>query len=385
MEKHFYGKPNYSRHEILHKPFHDEMIQIAFRKRKNTADRRWRFKGIDYFHVIKILYLIRQKYFFTRFLNFLQYKRYAYKKAIVKYIPPSVQIESSTGCALKCPGCLVGRQNANGHPLKINFSGYDLLQKEIDLIAKKSFQVYFHIHAEPLLNENFFEASRYAVSKGLWTGIHTNFYPNIEHLSEKLIDSKLCNLVVSIDGATQETYEKYRVGGNVEKVFDKIRDLAELKKKRNTVFPWITAKFLVFEHNWHEIKLFKKRAVENGANEVVFLSGFANGIYESGMPCTEYEFNLDLLTWEKVSFPKTCPFLWDDLRIDIEGSLMPCGNGFDDRHKFFKYENQSDNSLMLEQFNAVSFVKMRNYFLGKKHVDDLPEPCRDCEMVKRYN
>ena len=361
------------------------MIRIAFPERLNADKRRWRLKKLDKFHQLKLLYFIRQKYSFSRLVNFITYKREAHKKAVVNYLPPSVQIESSTGCALQCPGCLIGTQNATGHPGKIQFTSLSLFKKEIDLIFKKCLQIYFHMHAEPLLNEDFFEASKYASSKGLWTGIHTNLYPNIDELPEKILDAGLCNLVISIDGATQETYEKYRIGGDVEMVFRKMQRIANLKKDRKSKYPWITAKFLVFEHNWHEIKLFKEKAIQHGADEVLFITGFANGTYKSGRPCTEYEFNLDTLCWKPFILPGKCPFIWEDLRIDTDGGLLPCGNGFSDNHKFFKYGHESDKTSMVTQFNAPDFVKMRNFFLDKSKPAVFPEPCGRCEIVNRFN
>lgn len=36
----------------------------------------------------------------------------------------------------------------------------------------------------------------------------------------KTIESGLHRLIISIDGATQESYEKYRIGGNLSKVIE---------------------------------------------------------------------------------------------------------------------------------------------------------------------
>jgi hypothetical protein len=131
--------------------------------------------------------------------------------------------------------------------------------------------------------------------------------PTIPDLAAKLIDANLCNLVASIDEATQETYEKYRRGGNAEVAFERIREIADLKRKRRSPLPWITAKFLVFDHNWHEIGAFKERAIEAGANDALFVSGFANGRYDTGRAATEVEFDLNALAWTRRELPHACP------------------------------------------------------------------------------
>ena len=381
----FYAPPQFTAPEIRGTVFHKEILAIAFPGRNNIETRRWRLRKLNKFRFSKLLFLLQQKDFVSRTINYFRYKQQAHKTAIINYVPPSAQMESSTGCLLKCPGCLVGTQNATGHPAKINFTRLEVLKKEIDLIAKKCFQLYFHMHAEPLLNPSFFEACRYAVSKGLWTGIHSNLMPVIPDLPEKIIDSGLCNLVVSIDGATQETYEKYRTGGDLAIILGKIKNIAALKKQKKTTYPWITAKFLVFEHNWHEIKMFKEIALENGADEVIFISGYANGIYASGMACTEYEFNLDELAWKPFKLPERCPYLWEDLRIDTDGGLFPCGNAYRDQDKFFVPQGAADLTPVIEQLNTPAYLQMRRFFLGLTGNENLPEPCNTCQLVKNFS
>ncbi len=47
----------------------------------------------------------------------------------------------------------------------------------------------------------------------------------------KIVDSGLDHLVCSLDGATQETYEKYRVGGDLGAALDRAREIVGLKKE----------------------------------------------------------------------------------------------------------------------------------------------------------
>jgi hypothetical protein len=146
----FYSPPKFIPSEVINTAFHREMMEIAFPDRKTAETRRWRPKKLNRFRMLKLMFFIRQKYFIPRLLNYIRYRREAHKKANVGYIPPSVQMESSTGCALQCPGCLIGTKNATGHPDKILFTTPEMYQKEIDLIAKKSVQLYLHMHAEPV-------------------------------------------------------------------------------------------------------------------------------------------------------------------------------------------------------------------------------------------
>jgi hypothetical protein len=154
-----------------------------------------------------------------------------------------------------------------------------------------------------------------------------------------------------------------------------------VKHKRKSRYPWITAKFIVFEHNWHEIERFRERALQAGADEAVFVSGFANHI--TGTVGTDFEFDLDALQWRKRWFPDQCPFLWTDLRVSADGGLYSCGGGSDESHLF----DRSDPALvpMLDRYNGRKHVRMRELFLQgaeRNQTADLPEPCATCELVR---
>ena len=64
-------------------------------------------------------------------------------------------------------------------------------------------------------------------------------------------------LNLSIDGATQETYERYRVSGNLAKVFHNIERLNYYKKLYESEYPKLSWQFIIFGHNEHEIPLVK--------------------------------------------------------------------------------------------------------------------------------
>ena len=68
-----------------------------------------------------------------------------------------------------------------------------------------------------------------------------------------MVTSNLDMLGISIDGTTQEVYEKYRVGGNLEKVFNNLKKLVAAKKlyKSNITINW---DFIVMKHNEHQVE-----------------------------------------------------------------------------------------------------------------------------------
>ena len=74
-------------------------------------------------------------------------------------------------------------------------------------------------------------------------------------------------MALSIDGATQPTYERFRRDGDLELVFSNIRKLVGAKKAISKPTPVLTWKYLAFEHNVHEIPLAIRMARELGVNQ----------------------------------------------------------------------------------------------------------------------
>jgi pyruvate-formate lyase-activating enzyme len=376
----FYARAAHARENVLNSALHRRMIRIAFGERHGA--RRWyRPKTLDAYHRLKIGYVVAQRHFASRLGNYLVFAMQRMRRARVDYLPPTLVVETGARCLLRCPGCVSGSSDDVARTLA-PLTRLDTFKALVNQTYRRCFQVAFFTHGEPLLNDNVLAAAEYARGKGLWTFMHTNLMPKVADLGELLIDSGLCNLVVSIDGATQETYEVYRRGGQLELVLARVTEVAQLKRRRRSRYPWITAKFIVFEHNWHEIELFRRRALEAGADEAVFVSGFANHITDT--VGTDFEFDLDLLQWRKRWFPATCPFLWTDLRLSADGGLFSCGGGNDGTHVF---DTPDTAGLpMLERYNGPNHVRMRELFLGGGTISDrsgLPRPCATCELVRR--
>jgi MoaA/NifB/PqqE/SkfB family radical SAM enzyme len=81
-----------------------------------------------------------------------------------------------------------------------------------------------------------------------------------EKVLEGLVKFKLRHITCSIDGASQETYSIYRVGGNFERVIENIKIINHYKEKYQSLFPLLRWQFVAFGHNDHEIETARKLA-----------------------------------------------------------------------------------------------------------------------------
>jgi radical SAM protein with 4Fe4S-binding SPASM domain len=134
----------------------------------------------------------------------------------------------------------------------MTFEQYKVIADKIRPYAK---YLYLHLWGEPMLNRDIIRMIRHA-SQFTRTNISTNGLTLTPELAEELITSGVSDIIVSIDGITQEVYEKYRVGGDVLSALESLRLLVELNKKHGARVN-ISPQFVVFKHNQDEMKLFE--------------------------------------------------------------------------------------------------------------------------------
>jgi radical SAM protein with 4Fe4S-binding SPASM domain len=84
---------------------------------------------------------------------------------------------------------------------------------------------------EPLLNPEIFDMIAYCRQEGVPTGISTNATTLTEHASRKLIEAGLDYIIFAFDGATRESFEKYRKGADFDKVRANILTFLRVKKE----------------------------------------------------------------------------------------------------------------------------------------------------------
>src|SRR4026207_1902151 len=190
-----------------------------------------------------------------------------FKRPVQWGYPISISFEPTTSCNLRCPECPSGLR-AFTRPtgmLEKNF-----FKDTIDQLSKELWYLVFYFQGEPYLNPGFLDMVNYASSKKIYTATSTNAHYLNDENARRTVESGLDRLIISIDGTTQEVYQQYRVGGNLNKVLEGARNIVKWKKELKSRTPFIFFQFLVVKPNEHQIEDIKKLAKEVGVDEVRF-------------------------------------------------------------------------------------------------------------------
>ncbi len=166
---------------------------------------------------------------------------------------------------------------------------------------------------EPLMNPEIYEMIRCCKRKGLRVLLSTNGTFLNEENSRRLLETGLDYLIFSFDGATKETYEKYRAGAHFEKVRDNLLSFFKMKRAMKSRTHCVI-QMLVLKETQSETKALKKLWNSEGA-EVRFKPNMLLG----------EEFSIPRPLKNPALLKKPCFHLWrSNMVVRVDGVVYPC-------------------------------------------------------------
>lgn len=245
----------------------------------------------------------------------------------VRSYPYHYMIDPINVCILHCPLCPTGTGTLKRPRGRMSLRDFEQI---VDQIAEYAYSLDLYNWGEPFLHPQIFEMIKYASSRNIATKISSNLNYFDERMAQQTVASGLEELVISLDGADQETYETYRVGGNLAKVLSGWKALIEAKKASHSSFPIITARVLLNRHNESQIPQIKKLARTMGSDNVVvapiLVDSDKPGDVAEWLPTDQRRSYYDYASGEDRTLRKgaTCPHLWETCVISWDGGVSPC-------------------------------------------------------------
>ena len=288
--------------------------------------------------------------------------------------PVFISLEPSNVCNLHCPECPVGVRTEKVNPMNINAVKS---KKIIDKLAPTLTHVIFYFQGEPFMNPSFLELVKYSRSKNILTSTSTNAQLITYERAKQIVDSGLDRLIISIDGTTPEVYEKYRIGGKLNKAVEAVGNIVEWKKILKKPHPFVEIQFIVMKHNEHQINEIKSLSKKLKADKLSLKSAqiydFENGseLIPSNEKYSRYKNNGGNQFQIKSPLKNSCKRLWNGAVLNSKGDLLPCCF---DKHSEFSFGNlyENDFETAWQGKSAENFRK--NILLDRKQY----EMCRNC-------
>lgn len=274
--------------------------------------------------------------------------------------PLTLAIESTAKCNLFCPMC--PRENIYFPPKDMELG---LFKKIIDEGKEfLEFAVPYGV-GEPLLNPEIYDMIAYCKELGVPSGISTNATVLTEEASRRLIDSGLDYIILAFDGASRETYEKYRKGADFEKVRANILTFLRVKKEmRSKIFSIL--QMVRLDENRREIPDLIRMWRVDGIDEIRIKKDEVHN-EGSAIPGDDLE---------RPPMRHPCYLLWrGPMYVHYDGTTYPCCYIYPEE----PIGNLRKSSLR-EIWNSAGMVRLREAHI-RGDLRDYPA-CQNCPAAR---
>jgi radical SAM protein with 4Fe4S-binding SPASM domain len=291
------------------------------------------------------------------------------RNAEIRGMPISVSTELTNNCNLSCPHCSSGSGTMTRNK---GFMDIELFRKVIKELSPYLYNINLYFQGEPMLHPLFFSFLNNCGDNK--TVVSTNGHFLSEENSEKLAQSRLNKLIISIDGMDQESYSAYRVNGNHGKVIEGLQNVSKAKKNRNSSLK-VEIQFLVNGFNEHQVPRVRELAKKvNASLRLKSMQITDNKEIGSWLPTDKRFRRYILRNGEYVinnSLPDRCARLWFNPVVTWDGKVVPCCFDKDAEYVMGNLNTDSFRDI----WDGPKYRIFRKSILTGRHMIEM---CRNC-------
>lgn len=276
-------------------------------------------------------------------------------------VPPGGGLEITSGCNLNCLMCDTHSATRPAGQMSLDMFARGL--DELDAIGCKHLS--YHTIGEPTIHKQFDTILQLSHERGFQVFLSTNGML-LDRYVDALTRWPVATLRFSIDGATKETYERIRVGGD----FDRL--LANLRLMHDAVVAGdlpttMQIDVTMSQDNLHEVPLFFEvfgPYVDDDQISLRPINSLAAG-------ARDYYQDVKLIDDHERMIP--CPQLWEVLYVGHDGRVSACCRDYHGQLVVGDVTKQSLRQIWLGE--AISKLRAGHLAGDPK---SLPEACRQC-------
>jgi len=286
-------------------------------------------------------------------------------------------IEPTNACMMDCIMC--PRKNMKR---KIEFMKLDFFKHIIDQ-AKWNDNLWIHHFGDPLMHPKIIEMIDYAAKKEIKPRISVN--PNLlsEKMCERLINSRLHTIMISLDGLDDKTYKYIRgVNADYKKAVDNINTLIRLKNEKCSKLR-IVLHMVRMKINKNDSEKFKKLWNKNGVDEICVpdidvIDVSDKKIIEQG---DDELFSKGFKDKENTS----CAEPWTGVVINASGTVVPCCFDYDEKYVVGDLKKESLKKIWNNKKMRLVRKQVKNKTLYKNPLCKNCYERNDYVLLKQFN
>jgi uncharacterized Fe-S cluster-containing radical SAM superfamily protein len=189
------------------------------------------------------------------------------KSSLSDYTTPKrgIMVENTVQCNLRCINC--NRKLILKTRKRLRMSLQDMAKVAKDIERNGISVVNFFNLGEPFLSDTIFEELALLRKHNPAAAIYVSTNGSLVNQDKKFEAALLTDYIYfSLDGATNESVNKYQVGGDFEAAYRNMKELVRLRNSRAQAHPVIDWKYVVFSWNDGEAEIAKAVELAKEAN-----------------------------------------------------------------------------------------------------------------------
>ncbi|QZP17806.1 radical SAM protein [Methylophilales bacterium] len=281
---------------------------------------------------------------------------YSFRGRLAESFPSQILMDITEVCNLGCTHCPHPDFKQSQHYTS-SYVDPLLNKKMVDEVKThgKGFTQYIRYasNGEPLIHPNAFDMIDYAVeNSGVFVTLTTNGTIMNEKRIQKLMDTGLNMIDISIDAFLPETYKNIRVGGNLETTNKNVDILLDFIAKYNYKTK-VVVSFVEQAENTNEVEDFRNYWNKRGASQVLIRE-----MHSCSGAKKEIKFFANGKKKEDGE-RRPCVYPWERIVINARGDLAFCPSDWVHGSVMANYENIS----IKEMWNSDFYRELRNAHL----------------------
>jgi MoaA/NifB/PqqE/SkfB family radical SAM enzyme len=181
----------------------------------------------------------------------------------VSPLPNRLYIECTAACNISCFQACCAPETGITRTRQAGMLDWDVFTRALDEAGPSLIRVDFFNYGEAFLHKRAVEMCEYIKTKfpHIYLYTSTNGLALNEEKARRLVHSGIDEVTFSIDGASQETYARYRQRGKFETALGNLRVMAEEKSRSGRDVPQLNWRYILFTWNDHDDEMNRARAL----------------------------------------------------------------------------------------------------------------------------
>jgi hypothetical protein len=179
----------------------------------------------------------------------------------VPALPSRLYIETTAACNISCEQACCAPETGITRTRQAGMLDFEIFKRVVDEAGPSLTRIDFFNYGEAFLHKRAVEMCEYIKARfpHIYLYTSTNGLAFAEEQVRRLVRSGIDEVTFSIDGATPDSYVKYRRRGDFDKAIRNLRFAADEKRASGRDIPFINWRYILFTHNDSDAEMQRAR------------------------------------------------------------------------------------------------------------------------------